>query len=100
MRPIVTDVAWSICLIVCLFVRPLDTTLSSTKNGRIDRATVSDVNSGGTKEPCIGGMDIPTGRYTFGGRKNFTHPQTRRRAIFSTSFARGQQRCDPVIRPL
>ena len=85
----------------CVFVCPsIGHNLEFYKNGRIDRATVSDVNSGGTKEPCIGGMDIPTGRYTFEGRKNFTHAQTRRRAIFSTSFARGQQRCDPVIRPL
>jgi len=50
MRPIATDVAWSLCVSASLSV---GRNREPHENGSTDRDGISGVDSGGIKEPCI-----------------------------------------------
>ena len=49
----VIDVAWSVCVSVCLCVRLLVTTASPTKTGKPIEMPFGVCNRKGLKEPCI-----------------------------------------------
>ena len=49
MRPIAIDVAWSVCVCVCL----LDTSMNPAKTDKTDQDAVWIVDSGGPNKPCI-----------------------------------------------
>ena len=65
------------------------------KNGLTDRGSVWSMDSGGTKEPCVGwgpGLLDPSGEGTILGI--ISRLISGVRSIFLTLFGRWQQRCD------
>jgi len=56
MPPIATDVAWSVCVSVCLSV---GRTSEPYKNGRPDQDAVWIVDLGGTRNHALGGTGSP-----------------------------------------
>ena len=58
MPPIATDVAWSVCVSVCLSV---GRTSEPYKNGRPDQDAVWIVDLGGTRNHALGGSGVVSG---------------------------------------
>jgi len=84
MRLIVTHTA-------CLYISLLVTSVSRAKTDKPIEMPFGAVDSS-PRYRALGGTRVPTEKGTFG--VTLRHVQIRLRSIFSTLFARGQQRCD------
>jgi len=87
MRPIVTDVVWSVCLCAVCWSHP---NREPYKNGWTDWDAVWDMNSGGLKKPCI-----RWGPRSFKGKWQFW--RCRVQSMFSILFKRWHQWCGLLL---